>query len=54
VQGAWIPRGTAPDGRLLVERVRGQLAGVDRVSVTLQWTRELQRLVPSAVISSPK
>jgi len=54
VRGAWIPRGTAPDGRLLVERVRGQLAGVDRVSVTLQWTRELQRLVPSAVISSPK
>ena len=53
-RGAWIPRGAAPDGRLLVERARGHLAGVDRVTVTLQWTRELQRLLPPAVIGSPK
>ncbi len=54
VHGPWIPRGTTPTGRLLVERARGRLAGVDRVSVTLQWTRELQRLLPAAVVSSPK
>jgi DNA-binding winged helix-turn-helix (wHTH) protein len=54
VRGPWIPRGTTPAGRLLVERARGRLAGVDRVSVTLQWTRELQRLLPAAVVSSPK
>jgi hypothetical protein len=54
VRGPWIPRGTAPAGALLVERARGRVAGVDRVSVTLQWTRELQRLLPAAVVSSPK
>jgi DNA-binding winged helix-turn-helix (wHTH) protein len=54
VRGPWIPRGTSPDGRLLVERDRTQLSGVDRIGVTLQWSRELQRLIPSAVVSSPK
>ena len=54
VRGPWIPRGTGADGRLLVERERGRLAGVDRIRVTLQWTRELQRIVPPAVVSSPK
>ena len=54
VRGAWVPRGTGADGRLLVERIRGQLTGVDRLRVTLQWTRELQRLVPPAVVASPK
>jgi eukaryotic-like serine/threonine-protein kinase len=53
-RGPWIPRGAAPDGRLLVERDRARLAGVDRIGVTLQWTRELQRLVQSAIVSSPK
>jgi len=54
VHGAWIPRGAWPGGRLLVERARGPLTGVDRIRVTLQWTRELQRVVPPAVVSSPK
>ena len=54
VRGPWIPRGTTPAGVLLVERARGRVAAVDRVSVTLQWTRELQRLLPAAVVSSPK
>ncbi len=54
VRGPWIPRGTAPDARLLVERDRTARAGVDRIGVTLQWSRELQRLIPSAVVSSPK
>jgi dipeptidyl aminopeptidase/acylaminoacyl peptidase len=53
-RGAWIPRGTAPDGQLLVELDRMQRVGVERIGVTLQWTRELQRLIPSAVVSSPK
>jgi len=47
--GPWIPR-----ERRLVERARGKVAGVDRISVTLQWTRELQRLLPSPVVNSPK
>ena len=54
VRGPWIPRGARPDGRVLVERARGRLTGVDRIRVTLQWTRELQRVVPRAVVSSPK
>ena len=54
LRGAWIPRGARPGGRLLVERARGRLAGVDRIRVTLQWTRELQRVVPPAVVASPK
>jgi hypothetical protein len=54
VRGLWSPRGTTPAGVLLVERARSRLSGVDRVSVTLQWTRELQRLLPAAVVSSPK
>jgi len=54
VTGPWVPRGTTADGRLLVERVRGRLSGVDRLQVTLQWTRELQRVLPPAVVSSPK
>jgi len=49
VRGPWIPRGHS-----LVERARGRVAGVDRLGVTLQWTRELQRLLPPAVVSSPK
>jgi len=47
--GPWIPRGHS-----LVERARGRVTGVDRLSVTLQWTRELQRLLPPPVVSSPK
>jgi hypothetical protein len=54
VRGPWSPRGTPSAGRLLVERARGRVSGVDRVSVTLQWTRELQRLLPAAIVSSPK
>jgi serine/threonine-protein kinase len=54
VRGPWLPRGTGADGRLLVERIRGRIAPPDRLSVTLQWTRELQRRVPAAVVSSPK
>jgi len=53
-RGSWIPRGASPDGRLLVERERGRLDGVDRLRVTLQWTRELQRIVPPAVVATPK
>jgi Tol biopolymer transport system component len=53
-RGPWIPRGTAPDGRLLLERDRTRRTGVDRVGITLQWTRELQRVVQSAIVSSPK
>src|SRR5262249_46993798 len=49
VAGAWIPR-----ERGLVERARGKITGADRIGVTLQWTRELQRLLPPAVVSSPK
>jgi len=49
VAGPWIPREHG-----LVERARGKVTGVDRISVTLQWTRELQRLLPPAVVSSPK
>lgn len=51
--GAWLPRGTTPDGRVLVERRRDR-DPADHLVVTLQWTRELQRLVPPAVVSSPK
>ena len=54
LRGAWIPRGASLDGRLLVEHARGRLTAADRIRVTLQWTRELQRLVPPAVVSSPK
>jgi hypothetical protein len=53
VKGSWQPRGTTPQGRLLLERT-GESEGADHLSVTLQWTRELQRLVPRAVVSSPK
>jgi dipeptidyl aminopeptidase/acylaminoacyl peptidase len=53
-RGAWILRGIAPDGRLLVELDRMQRVGVERIGVTLQWKRELQRLIPAAVVSSPK
>ncbi len=49
VAGPWIPR-----ERSLVERGRGKVTGADRVAVTLQWTRDLQRLLPPAVVSSPK
>jgi serine/threonine-protein kinase len=49
VRGPWIPR-----GRALVERARGRVTGVDHLSVTLQWTRELQRILPPAVVNSPK
>ncbi len=53
LHGPWIARGATADGRILVERLRGhELAG--HVSVTLQWTRELQRLLPPPVVSSPK
>jgi len=54
VRGRWLPKGEAPDGRLLLE------AGPDRdvpsgpIRVTLQWPRELQRLVPRPVVSTPK
>jgi hypothetical protein len=54
VRGPWIPRGAAPDGRVLVERASGRLSDVTRLQVTLQWTSELQRLVPPAVVASPK
>src|SRR5581483_6858330 len=53
LRGPWLPRGAAPDGRLLVEASRAAEAA-DRLLVTLQWTRELQRLVPPAVVASPK
>jgi DNA-binding winged helix-turn-helix (wHTH) protein/Tol biopolymer transport system component len=52
-RGPWLPRGAAPDGRLLVEAARAA-EPADRLLVTLQWARELQRLVPPAVVSSPK
>jgi serine/threonine-protein kinase len=53
LRGAWTPRGATPDGRILVERRQGhELA--DHLVITLQWTRELQRLVPPPVVSSPK
>jgi DNA-binding winged helix-turn-helix (wHTH) protein/Tol biopolymer transport system component len=54
VRGAWMPRGEAPDGRVLVEAIRDRGAPATSMIVTLQWTRELQRLVPPAVVSSPK
>jgi eukaryotic-like serine/threonine-protein kinase len=53
LHGPWTARGTTPDGRVLVERQRGRDLS-DHVVVTLQWTRELQRLVPPPVVSSPK
>jgi serine/threonine-protein kinase len=52
-RGPWLARGAAPDGRLLVEAAR-IAEPADRLLVTLQWTRELQRLVPPAVVSTPK
>jgi DNA-binding winged helix-turn-helix (wHTH) protein/Tol biopolymer transport system component len=53
LHGSWIARGTTSDGRVLVEHQRGhELA--DHLVVTLQWTRELQRLLPPPVVSSPK
>jgi serine/threonine-protein kinase len=53
LRGPWIARGTTPDGRVLVERQHGHNLG-DHLVVTLQWTRELQRLLPPPVVSSPK
>jgi WD40 repeat protein len=53
LHGPWIARGTTPDGRVLVERQHGHELG-DHLVVTLQWTRELQRLLPPPVVSSPK
>jgi hypothetical protein len=38
---------------VLIERLRGRNLG-DHLVVTLQWTRELQRLLPPPVVSSPK
>jgi hypothetical protein len=54
VRGAWMPRGETPDGRVLVEAIRERGGPATSMIVTLQWTRELQRLVPPAVVSSPK
>jgi DNA-binding winged helix-turn-helix (wHTH) protein/Tol biopolymer transport system component len=53
LHGPWIARSTTPDGRVLIERLRGRNLG-DHLVVTLQWTRELQRLLPPPVVSSPK
>ena len=53
-RGPWLPRGTTPKIGCSVELDRMQRVGVDRIGVTLQWTRELQRLIPAAVVSSPK
>jgi dipeptidyl aminopeptidase/acylaminoacyl peptidase len=54
VRGPWLPRGALADGRVLLERQRARIVPPDRLSVTMQWTRELQRLVPPPVVSSPK
>jgi eukaryotic-like serine/threonine-protein kinase len=52
-RGPWIPRGTTSTGLLLVERIADTNVS-DRLTLTLQWTRELQRIVPPAVVTTPK
>ncbi|HEY7292740.1 MAG TPA: winged helix-turn-helix domain-containing protein [Vicinamibacterales bacterium] len=54
VAGPWTPRAETRDGRILMESDRGRADAVERIMVTLQWTRALQRIVPPAIVASPK